>query len=206
MLASARQAATWNRVPSRSSGTSNDVRVPAKYSSSCAAVCFRIGCSGSRRERLVMPARRGDSLGQRIARSPWSEAINVRTPTGVGCVVLDSGDLVCMESSLMIRQCGPELMGRVGPPGAPGGCVFRHLAQARAETKTGAGFLDAEIARQEGVGIAERAHHDVARGPFTDSRECEQLPVDLHTIRAGIERKPAAGCRRRQAAECCAPG
>src|SRR3989442_7183255 len=196
MLASARQAATWKRVPSRSSGMSKDVRVPAKYSSSWAPVCFRIEWSGSRRGRFAMPARLADSLGQRIARRPWSEAISVKSPTGVGWVVLYRCGFVDMRSSLMIGQGGPELMGCVGPPGAPGGRVFGDGPRARAETEAGAGFLDAGIARQKRVGIPNRGHHDVGRGPLADPRHGEHLPVDVSPVRTRIERKPAARDRR----------
>jgi hypothetical protein len=43
-----------------------------------------------------MPARAGDSFGQRIALSPWSDAMSVSMPTGVECVVLCNIAFTCI--------------------------------------------------------------------------------------------------------------
>src|SRR5205823_13437538 len=85
---------------------------------------------------------------------------------------------------LLICKRGPQLVGRVGPPGAPGGRMVGDGCRRRPQAKPGARLLDAEVVWQKRIRVAERAHHDVARRPLADAGHCDQFPMDLDTVRS----------------------
>lgn len=53
-------------------------------------------------------------------------------------------------------------------------------------------MADAEIGGQEGIGIAEHPHGDVARGPGPDARQGDELTRRGGRVATGLEAKLAA--------------
>src|SRR6202140_2584222 len=97
-----------------------------------------------------------------------------------------------MKPPSSLGECRPQLVRRVRPPGTPGGGMFGNRARVVAEAESRTGLLDAEVARQKRVRIAECSHQDVARRPFADPGQVQQLLVGLGTVSTRVEREATA--------------
>src|SRR5947208_12029136 len=80
--------------------------------------------------------------------------------------------------------------------------MFGYRTRVAADAEPDAGFLDAEVARQERIGVAERAHHDIAGRPFPDPWYLQQLLVRFIPVGPGIECEPAARDGARESTKC----
>ena len=138
-----------------------------------------------RRRRLVSgtgSARSASSVGDDRERPRSGDAIGVRRATVMRFVVVVGSSSFIVTPS----QCRPQMVHRVRPPGPPalGGRGAR-VERASAWRTRGR--------RQEYVGVAEPAHHDVVRRPRADARQRRRADRRASSRSAPGSRRSTAG-------------
>lgn len=65
---------------------------------------------------------------------------------------------------------------------------------------------DTEVARHEGIGVAQPAHSYVLSRPRPDARQCQQSTPRVRAIRPAVDHQLAARERSRQCEQAAPPG
>src|SRR6516164_4997212 len=94
--------------------------------------------------------------------------VEIRTRTRPSCPRFS-------QSGSGIRREAPQIHGRVGAPRTPRfGAPFEF-----ARTFERQGAQQAKIARWERIGLAQRSHRDILRGPVSDAWDLAKTPEKI---------------------------
>ncbi len=97
-----------------------------------------------------------------------------------------------------MRVGRPEMHDRVCAPRSPPFGERRDVPGSGGSAERTERAPNAQVRRQEGIGVAEGAHPDVRSRPWTDTGQVEQGPLGLLAIRPDVEVEAPARERRRQ--------